>query len=166
MQKIGLRNISKNLVVALSLFLVLGALLGGCSSATKSPATKSTTSTTSGTSGAKTSTTAAKPTGVSLNQAKIRIAVEYQLQATVEPSGSDQTVTWTSSNPKIATVDNSGFVKAVKSGQVEIVAASKTNASAVAKCAVTVAPVPSSKGTAHIPLDDDRGSLKVCARCH
>ena len=43
---------------------------------------------------------------------------QYQLVATVLPAGEgvDRAVTWTSSDPSVATVDENGLVKYVKPG--------------------------------------------------
>jgi hypothetical protein len=43
-----------------------------------------------------------------------------QLTATVSPAGVSQTVTWTSSDPTIATVSNTGLVRSLKKGSVSI----------------------------------------------
>ena len=157
------KNLTRMLFSACVVLLMFGALLGGCSGKTNTTPTQSTTPTTKGT---KDATTATQPTSISLNKTQLRIAVEYQLSATVEPSGSNQAVTWTSSDPSVATVDSTGLVKAIKKGQANISATSKSNSSVVSTCAVTVADVPTSKSSAHKPLDDNRGSLKECATCH
>ena len=62
-----------------------------------------------------------------------------ELKATVEPA--DATVpdiVWSSSNDKIATVDQSGKVTAVAAGEAIITAASKDDSSKKATCTVTV----------------------------
>lgn len=61
-----------------------------------------------------------------------------RLTATVNPSdASSKTVTWTSSNTAVATVNDSGLVKAVKVGSATITA--KTANGLTAQCVVTVA---------------------------
>lgn len=60
------------------------------------------------------------------------------LTATVAPeNATDKTVTWTSSNPAIVTVDGSGHVKAVASGTANITVTT-TDGNKTAVCAVTV----------------------------
>ena len=62
------------------------------------------------------------------------------LTATVEPSNAtDKTVTWSTSDASIATVDNNGVVKAIKVGKVTITAKAGDK---TATCEVTVKPVP------------------------
>ena len=61
-----------------------------------------------------------------------------RLTATVNPSdASSKTVTWTSSNTAVATVNDSGLVKTVKVGSATITA--KTSNGLTAQCVVTVA---------------------------
>ena len=57
-------------------------------------------------------------TGISLDYptAILRKGEVWPLTATVEPSAADQTVTWSSGNSEIATVDQTGKVTAVKEG--------------------------------------------------
>ncbi len=52
---------------------------------------------------------------------------KIKLKAIVAPEGANQKVTWTSSNPAIATVDQKGNVKGMKPGKAKITAASKDN---------------------------------------
>ncbi len=62
---------------------------------------------------------------VKLNKTKITLGVKetFALKATVTPSdAANQTVTWTSSKPKIATVSQSGKIKALKKGTTTITA--------------------------------------------
>lgn len=54
--------------------------------------------------------------------AKVKVAANTTLKATVLPKGSNQTVTWTSSNNSIATVDNAGKVTGVSQGTAQITA--------------------------------------------
>ncbi|MCV2528039.1 Ig-like domain-containing protein [Melissococcus plutonius] len=65
------------------------------------------------------------------------IGASTTLVATITPEDADnKVVTYTSSNNKIATVDKTGKVTAIKTGNVEITA--KTVNELTAKCAVTV----------------------------
>ena len=60
---------------------------------------------------------------------------QYQLVATVLPAGEgvDRAVTWTSSDPSVATVDENGLVKYVKSGYCTIVCKT-TDGAYIATC--------------------------------
>ena len=59
-----------------------------------------------------------------------------QLTATVTPSGANQSVTWSSSNTGIATVNSSGLVTGVAAGNATITATTTNNLTAT--CAITV----------------------------
>ena len=61
-----------------------------------------------------------------------------QLKATVSPSDASSSVTWSSSNSSIATVDQSGNVKGLKEGKVTISAAATDGSGAVGTRQVTV----------------------------
>jgi alpha-L-fucosidase 2 len=62
------------------------------------------------------------------------------LTATVSPdNATDKTVTWSTSDATIATVDNNGVVKAIKVGKVTITAKAGDK---TATCEVTVKPIP------------------------
>ena len=77
-------------------------------------------------------------TKVTLNKENITLDLggtkEEQLSATVTPT--ELEVTWISSDEKVATVDNTGKVTAIKVGTVEITAKAKDGTTA--KCQVTV----------------------------
>ena len=78
--------------------------------------------------------------GITLSDTAIEITVPdtYQLTATVIPDNTtDKTLSWTSSNPSVATVDAEGLVKAIHEGNVIITV---TCGSAKAECAVKVNP--------------------------
>ena len=61
------------------------------------------------------------------------------LQAIVSPSDAlFQTVTWSSTNPSVATVDEKGNVKAIAAGSCLIKASAKDNSGVFATCSVTV----------------------------
>ena len=79
-------------------------------------------------------------TGVSLNKTStsLEAGATETLSATVAPStATDKTVTFTSSDAAIATVDNKGKVTAVKAGNADITVTTK-DGSKTAKCALTV----------------------------
>ena len=79
------------------------------------------------------------PTGIKLNKSTVSLEINktHQLTATVVPNtSSNKTVTWSSSNTKIATVDNSGKVTAKGEGTAIITA--KTNNNKKAECRITV----------------------------
>ena len=81
-------------------------------------------------------------TGVTLD-AKTKELVEgesFTLKATVSPdNATDKTVTWSSSAPDVASVNQSGNVTAVKAGSATITVKT-TDGSKTATCAVTVMP--------------------------
>lgn len=96
---------------------------------------------------------------VALNKAEIVLAVgkKAALKATVSPSGaSDRSVTYTSSDEGIATVDKKGSIKGVAAGSCVITAASVSNPEISATCQITVV-VPVSKLT----LDAGSATLYV-----
>ncbi len=80
----------------------------------------------------------AKANGISINySAEMKVGDTLQLTATVSPENAgDKTVTWSSSDDSIATVDQNGLVTAKAEGKVVI---SATNASGQsANCTITV----------------------------
>lgn len=82
---------------------------------------------------------AVKSIELSATEAELTIGGTMTLTATVLPEdATDKTVTWTSSDEAIATVDAEGNVTAVAPGQVEITATSNGISSV---CALTVKPV-------------------------
>lgn len=80
-------------------------------------------------------------TGISLNKTATTIYTgsNETLIATVTPANSTDTVVWTSSNPDVATVDNTGKVTAVAEGSATITATAGTKS---ATCAVKVEKAP------------------------
>ena len=79
-------------------------------------------------------------TGVTLNKSELALYTggSATLTATVEPeNATNQAVTWTSSNPSVATVEN-GVVTAVSAGAATITAAAADGSGVSATCAVTV----------------------------
>lgn len=96
-----------------------------------------------------TSTTETKPTvvkasGISLNTNKLALTrygtdVKEKLTATVTPDETtNKNVKWTSSNNKIATVDENGYVTAKGKGTVRITATTTDGSNLSATCTVTV----------------------------
>ena len=84
-------------------------------------------------------TVAALPTGISLDKttAAIGINESLKLNATITPSNVvDKTVTWSSSNTSIATVDSNGNVRGIGNGTATITA--RTVNGYTATCTVTV----------------------------
>ena len=81
-------------------------------------------------------------TGVTLNQGNLTLTSAGQtasLTATVSPSNAtNKSVTWTSSNPSVATVSSSGVVTAVANGTATITATTADGSNKTATCAVTV----------------------------
>ncbi len=79
--------------------------------------------------------------GVVLNKNAGRVAVNgtAQLVANVRPSNvADSSVTWTSSDPSIATVDQNGLVTGISAGTVEIIVTSNENPAISNTCVLTV----------------------------
>lgn len=154
------------IVFVLCATILLGtALLAGCSSSKKdTSATQYSDPTTNSTTTSISSKVA--PKSITLNKESITIAVEYQLEAKVDPADADQEVIWSSSDDKIATVDDKGLVKAVKKGETEIIATSKSDSTVMRGCSVKVEDLPTSKTKAHIALDDSKDTLKQCLECH
>ena len=63
------------------------------------------------------------PTGISIDRTDARMAIgeTLQLSASIEPSNTTMTnAKWTSSDPEVATVSNTGVVRAISSGSAEI----------------------------------------------
>ncbi len=82
-----------------------------------------------------------KTTGITLDKAAADMVVGQTaaLTAAVAPeNASEKTVTWTSSNPGVASVDANGTVTAVAVGDAQITAAAADGSGATAACAVSV----------------------------
>lgn len=76
------------------------------------------------------------PKSIKLSDTSLSLAVgkTYQLQETVNPSNaSNKSVKWTSSDPKIATVDGNGVVKGIANGTAIITCQSVNNVTATCK---------------------------------
>ncbi|QNK57382.1 Ig-like domain-containing protein [Paenibacillus sp. PAMC21692] len=84
-------------------------------------------------------------TGIELDQSKVSLEMgeRRQLNANVLPQeASNRKVDWVSSNPAVASVDNTGLVIAHKSGSAVIAAVSDENEQVKAEATVTVKPWP------------------------
>ena len=95
-------------------------------------------------------------TSVTLNQpsASLKVGETVTLTATVKPDdATDKTVTWTTSDASVATVDN-GMVIAKKVGSATITAKA---GSISATCAITIIPTP----VTSVTLDQTGATLKV-----
>ncbi|MDE6142245.1 MAG: Ig-like domain-containing protein, partial [Bacilli bacterium] len=92
-------------------------------------------------------------TGVTLNKTSLSLATgkTEKLTATINPSDTldSKTLTWTSSNTKVATVDANGNVKAISVGTANITVKTSNGKTAVAKVTVTAQAVtqPTAKPT-------------------
>ena len=83
-------------------------------------------------------------TSISLNQSNINLPVgsSQKLTATVLPAGaSDKSVTWTSSDESIATVDANGNVTGITTGLATITATTNDGSNLSASCAMTVSDI-------------------------
>ena len=80
-------------------------------------------------------------TSISLNKTSANLSEGYtmQLRATVLPeNATNNTVSWTTSNSSVATVDNNGLVTAVGPGTASITATTTDGSNLSASCVVTV----------------------------
>ena len=76
---------------------------------------------------------------LSQSSATLTEGEEMTLTATVEPDdAADTSVTWSSSNPSVATVDNTGKVTAIAPGTATITATANDGSGVSAQCEVTV----------------------------
>ncbi len=97
-------------------------------------------------------------TGVKLSHTSGSVYAGYtgQLKATVYPAdATDKRVTWSSSNPAVATVDKNGKITGVKAGAA-VITCKTVNGSFKANCTVTVKPVIK---TTSVTLNTKGGSM-------
>lgn len=79
---------------------------------------------------------------LSVKTKKMLVGQKYKLKVKkVKPNKATKKVKWKSSNKRIATVSNSGVVKAKRAGTVKIIAISKKNKKAKASCRIIVQPI-------------------------
>jgi uncharacterized protein YjdB len=94
-------------------------------------------------------------TGLKLSETEVTLnqtSPDHQLYAYITPdTADDASVTWTSTNPKVVTVDNNGLLSVKGTGEATIVVQSISNPELVAYCAVKV--LSSVKG---IKFDEDK----------
>jgi uncharacterized protein YjdB len=93
----------------------------------------------------------AEVNGIILNKTSGRVAVgeTTQLVADVRPSNAtDTSVTWTSSNPAVATVDANGVVTGVAEGTA-IITVTSNQTGVTATCVITVAEVSGAQNMAY-----------------
>ncbi len=77
------------------------------------------------------------------SQIELHIGEDYQVEAKLIPeTTTDKTLEWTSSNSHIATVDQTGLVKALSIGTTRIIASTTDGSGLTAICFLTVNPVP------------------------
>ncbi len=93
----------------------------------------------------------------------LQVGVQEQLIATVKSdNGTDVTVTWSSSNPDVATVDEDGTVHAVSAGTAVITATANDGSGAHASCTVNVSdPDPDDVPVTSITFNKQTLSLRV-----
>jgi len=84
-------------------------------------------------------------TNITLNRTNEKLYVDGQykddlnLYAVVSPANAEDTsVSWSSSNPSVATVDNNGLVSAVAQGETKIICRSNMNPNVSAECLIHV----------------------------
>ncbi len=84
---------------------------------------------------------AKKASKITLNKSTATMLAGNSLKlkaSKVSPANASKSVTWKTSNKKLATVTSKGVVKAKKAGTVKITGVSKTNPQAKASCKVTI----------------------------
>ena len=82
-----------------------------------------------------------KVTGISLSKStiKIREGKTYRITAKVKPSNATyKSVSWSTSDPEIATIDSKGYITAVKAGSCKVYGTAKDGTKKKASCWVYV----------------------------
>ena len=104
-----------------------------------------------------------KPTSLKISAAKssIQVGQTTTMKATFTPSGTSDTITWTSSDKKVATISSTGSVKGIKKGEVTITGKTKSGLKATTKVKVVEAAAPTTSGTYYskIQLHMNGGTL-------
>ena len=107
-------------------------------------------------------------TGLTLSRADFTMNDRYpdpvRLVATLTPAGSTGTVTWTSSDPDVATVDSSGLVsRGTKNGQTTITASlpDGTSESCTVRCSFTSASTPQGASSSSGSLSLNRSDFTL-----
>lgn len=75
---------------------------------------------------------------ISLDSVKMVVGGHYALSVSVTPEEALQTVSWSTSNPSLATVDANGIVTALKAGEVSVFVTSTDNKIFVDTCVVKI----------------------------
>lgn len=106
----------------------------------------------------------AKVTGIKLSKKSVTLVKgkTTTLKATITPADAKTTVTWSSSDKKIATVDKNGKVKAIKGGTATITA--KTANGLKATCKVTVASVEFNAKSTVIQVGKSSSAVKIASK--
>lgn len=104
-----------------------------------------------------------KSTGITISGAgEVKVGETIPLTATVMPeNASNKSVVWSSSNPSIATVNQSGVVTGVKNGLVEIIATSQADSSIRQQKLIVVKQMPVSisiSGTGNLFIENGNES--------
>ena len=82
---------------------------------------------------------AVKKIKLNKKSATLKVKKTLKLKATVKPAdATDASVTWSSSNPSVATVSSKGKVKAVGAGTCVITCAANDGSGIYAECTITV----------------------------
>ena len=91
------------------------------------------------------------PTGISLNKttASVSVGKTLQLSASLQPSGATGTVSWSSNNSSVASVNSTGLVTANAAGSATITASIN---GLTANCVITVTESANNYGTLENPL--------------
>ncbi len=113
-------------------------------------------------------TVRARPTKivVTADPSEVEAGGTAQCSVTVEPTGADEDVTWSSADEDIATVDaNTGLVTAKKAGKVKITATSKADPSVKGEVELTVKakPKPTSITVKADPSEVEAGGTAQCS---
>ena len=100
-------------------------------------------------------------TGITLDQTSLSLnsGTTAQLSATISPEDAIATITWTSSDESIATVDQNGLVTAVASGTCTITATTSVSGK-TATCEVTVVQLVTSITLSHTTLNLEKEDYK------